>query len=431
MKLTRRARQVAAALAVVFLLVAIWAAYYAYSTAVAGASNGGSTTLADYSELGTNGFVASLRPSILFNNSTEVVGGNVTLYSSLTIWINVTLTWSIFLNRSAAVQLEDQLTVVLSSSVWAKVLTTRTNTTDLSSTTSVTLVQQYAVNVGAVLRLAGVIDNETATLPPEYYLSLEPQISGSISAGGSTQSVVATPSFNLTFDGPLITPGGLSYSGSGSITAPTTDHPTSIPWVPYGLLAASVAALGASLYFATRRPESEPPLPLETLIAPYEEVIAEVSGVPAGEVTLPVTQFADLVKIADTLGKPILRPSGDGGDRESFLVVDGAVAFSYRYPSLAPGGTFLGPPARRRGRGAAFSPSARALVRRLRSEADRMRGLSLDPAAFEDIRARFQRAIQLVTEGEEWQAAREIDELSRILSRAPPRAQRTASDPGK
>jgi len=428
LKRSRSIRKVAAVLAVLFFLTSIWAGYFAVATTSAASAKATTVPVATYQVFATNGFVADLRPSALYNNSTELTGGNVTLFSALTTWVNASLSWSLEVNRSATIQLQDSFEVVLSSSVWSKVLWSQSNSTNRSGTTLVTLTERYDVNVTTVLALAAEIGAETRYPSVVYTLSLRPEIVGTIAAGGSIEPISSLPLLNMTFDGPLINPGGLSYSDSGVLekaSPSAADDPPGGAAVPYLLLALSVSAFGVSTWFAARRPEGETVPPLAQLIAPYEEAIAETAETPEADVTIPVSQFADLVKIADTLGKPILRPSGTGPDRPAFFVSDGEVAYLFRYPGRfgeRGGGSASGAPGSPR---PTKSSSSETLVARLRLESDRIRDLALDPGTSDDVRRRVKRAIVLIHEGKGTEASLEIDQLSQVLSLAELRNRRS------
>jgi hypothetical protein len=416
-KSTRQVRRIAAVLAVVFVLTTVWAVYYVYASSQA--SNGASSApvVATYSESGANSFAAALRPSYLYNNSTEVYGGNVTLFTPITSWINATMSYSLSTNRSASVFLNESFSIVLSTPAWSKPLFSSFNSSRSSGTTLTTLVVTHAINVSAVVELANRINQQLDYAGPQYTLTLDPLIAGSVVAGGARQSILAEPVFNFTFVGSLIKPSGLVFSGGGSLLAPSSGRTSGgPPAVPYLLLAASVGGLGGSAYFGVRRPEEPSVPPLPQLIAPYQEAIAETDTVPSGTSTVPVRQFSDLAKIADTLGKPILRPREPSTHRSEFFVLDGSTVYTYLYPS--PGAPpDAPPPVPPRANEPEPSPVGQSLLRRLRIETLSLRGLPLTVKQSSELQLHVRRAVYLVHHHRDEEAAREIDEVSRFAAR--------------
>ena len=67
------------------------------------------------------------------------------------------------------------------------------------------------------------------------------------------------------------------------------------------------------------------------LTRPYMEVIAATSSLPKGELQVVMEKWEDLVKVADTLGKPILEfvDKGQGFTRYLFWVLDGQTTYVY------------------------------------------------------------------------------------------------------
>jgi hypothetical protein len=418
-KVSPRARRVGAVLVVVFVLTTIWAAYYLYTeTRVTAASS--PRPVASYTEVGTNAFIASLKPNDLYNNSTEVSGGNVTLFTSITLWVNVTMFDSVVTNTTTSVDLSESFEAVLSTTAWSKTLFVSENATSTPAGTGASLVTRYDVKVASVLALANAIDAQLNFTAPFFTLTLDPVVTGTVGVGGVAQPIESAPSLNLTFASGLIVPSGLSYSSTGVVlsAASSTSSPASNGAVPYAALAASLGGLVGSVWFVSRVRETTTP-PLDRIIAPYEEAIAETAATPHGDETIPVGQFADLVKIADTLGKPILRPTGTDPERPEFLVLDAGIAYSYRYPGSA---TVRGPvvpggepapqyPA------TAWSPLALETILRLRQATDKIRTLSLDPDTATSVREQVHRVAELLRAGRDREAAREVQDLLASLKR--------------
>jgi hypothetical protein len=414
-----RARRVAAVLVVVFLLTTVWAVYYLYSDVHP--ANGGprAPTLASYSQATSSSFVANLRPSYLYNNSTEIEGGNVTLFTPITNWINVTTTYSLAANRSLDLDVSAAMSVTLSTPVWSKQVATVDNSTSATGATGAFLTLTYAVNVAAIVALANAINDQVDYQGAVFTLSLAPGITGTASVLGSEDTFSFSPTFNLTFSGSLVQPSGLSYAGGGDVLGPTPTTAASGPLAaaaPYLALVGAVSGLGGSAWVASRRPDEEPLLPLDALVRPYEEAVALTTEPPEEFEVTPVATLPDLAKIADTLGKPILRPTGPDPFRRTFYVVDGRIAYSYVYPGspVRPAGDL----ASIAGASPVVSAAMAALVRRLQDQISRVRSLSLDPETAQELRHRVQHAIDLIRDGESAKAGREVDRIAELITRA-------------
>jgi len=427
-KLTSRGRRFAAVLVVVFVLTTVWAAYYLYAETHPMGESATGPTVATFTERSVGGFAAALRPSYLYNNSTEVYGGNITLFTPITNWINASVAFTLQTSRAAAIHLGETFVVVLSTPVWSKTLFTEVNQTSPTNASLETISVDYSVNVSSVVSLASAINAQLGYQGNEYTLSLDPAISGSVAVAGVEQTFADEPTLNFTFEGSLIKPSGLQYTTDGALVAPPPPAASSgVPAaVPYLALVGSVGGLGSSVWVATRRSEEEQLPPLDELIRPYEEAIVTTARAPTDVTATPVKGFADLVKIADTLGKPILRPTGPDPTRSTFFVVDGLIAYSYRYPGARgtkgpsePLFTALTRPT--------FPPGSAKLIRRLQRELLRLKGLPLDDETAALARERVRRAMDLIRAGNNAEAALEIDHLARVLTVAaglsrPPRS---------
>jgi hypothetical protein len=418
-KFSSRARLFAAILVVVFILTSIWAGYYLYAATHPSGGSSSGTTVATYAESSVGAFAAAVRPSYLYNNSTVVYGGDVMLFTPITNWINASIDYTLQTNRTVVVSLAETFSVTISTAVWSKTLFTSLNRSSSPATTSIELTTAYDVNVSAVIALVSAIDNQLGYQTFDYTLSLNPVISGSVEVSGIAQQITSQPGINFTFDGPLITPSGLVYASQGSIVAPTLSGPSSglAGATPYLALIGSVGGLCGSTWVATRREQEERVPPLDKLIEPYEEAIAITARTPPSVAETPVATFADLVKIADTLGKPILRPMESDRARDAFIVLDGLTAFTYRYPH---GGAVSAESTEQHspGPGPVWSPAAIVLVQRLQQEVARLYSPSVDAASAADARRRVRRAMELIRAGAEAESADEIDELARFLTAA-------------
>jgi hypothetical protein len=414
-----RVRRAAAVLLVVFLLTTVWAVYYLYGATQA-ASSSSPERVATYAEYGTNSFAAAVLPSALYNNSTEVFGGNVTLFSPITQWINVSMAFQLVTDRVAELSVTPALEVTLSTSVWSKTLSTSSGSITWASAKEIAATETYDANVTQIVGLAATIDHQVGYTTSGFVLTVRPSFTGEEATAGANATYLAVPVLAFTFSGSIITPSGLSFAASGALTTGGAG-PAADPWAasaPYLAVAASVGGVGGSAWVASRRSgEDEAAPPLSHLTEPFQEAIATVRTVPPWDRAVEVRDFGDLAKIADTLGKPILHLEGPAGGAADFLVREGNEVYRYRYPRPRNNEGGVHPPADLGPVRAGPGPSSLAeLSTRLERELAHVRriGGERDPGAAE-VASRARVALALLRSGNLAGARAEIDRISRLV----------------
>lgn len=415
MKLTPRGRRIASVLVVVFALTTVASTYYLYAeTHPSGGPS--TTTLATFSQSSVGGFTATVLPSSLYNNSTEVSGGNLTLFSPITQVIHASIAYTLETNRTAAVSLSDVFSVSVSTPGWSKTLLTTQNNSSTPATTLLALGFHYAINVSSISDLVATIDGQLSYQSPSFTVALDPVITGGLEVAGVSDAIAADPSLTFTFVGSLIVPSGLGYTAPGAVVTSNGASGASGTAVDFAYLffAASVGALAVGAWIATRRVEGSSVPPLEEVIQPYEEAIATVSAPPRETIPVDVPTFVDLAKIADTLGKPILRTGPGGSDGRTFYVLDGFLAFTYRYPDTT--GTADGGAGAEEGPGSGDEgPAVARLLARMQTEVRRLQQLSMDTATVAVARRGMSRAMELLRAGRIAEAEIEVDLISRLV----------------
>ena len=355
-------RWAAPLLVVVFVLITVWAGYNLSSQLSASRAPSAPTPILSFEGSGSYYYVATLAPNDLYN-STTISGTNVTLFAPVTRWINVTFVDGVTLDSPASTQLVDHFTVTLSTPAWSKTLDHAVQTNASANSTSLAIVDRYGLNVSWVENLSQTIDKELGYSPPQFTVTLTPVVTGDISIGSEEAPVSMSPFLNLTFAASLITLKGLPTNSEGGINSGPSDSANGGAVTDaYVFLAASLGALAVSigLLWATWRGTKSSALPdLDTLIEPYEEVIVGTTKTPEVSTILPVERWDDLVKVADTLGRPILRPFEGPNEPQgsSFYVVDGSVAYEYQYRSTSAHQEEKTTPAREPTEGALNSPA--------------------------------------------------------------------------
>lgn len=322
---------------VVLLVVTAWAGYWVYSDSVAPAPVQTSPPLFSYSESGTYDYVAQLAPNDLYNSS-EIGPGGGTLFTSITNWVNLTFAYEVRTSSATNLSSSLQWYVTLASDRWEKTLTSSNTSLSARDALGLTLTEEYSLNVSAVTALAGAIETETGYFPSAYSVLLTPLILSDASVGAHSLALSFVPSLNLTFANSQISPGNLTVLTSGDYGLPpiasTPDSIGPLTWaaLPYWILGAALLLLGLTGFY-TFRGTGPKALDIDAMMRPYREAIVDAPQPPASTDVVDVTTWEDVVKVADMLGRPILRvaPSDAPGapSSTSFYVVMGTIAYRF------------------------------------------------------------------------------------------------------
>ncbi len=327
--------------AVIVLLVlgTVWAAYAVGLDLSAARSSSGASPASTSGYLGSGAYAytAALGPNELFN-ATNVTGGNFTLFTAITSWINVSVFTSVNVGSGTSTHLTDDFSATLVTPAWSKVLVEQYHSESSVTGGSAGFRDAFDINVSSMESLVTTLDHQLNYTATEFTVTLVASVSGSIGFDGVASPISLVPFLNLTFAGPLIIPVGASARQTGTLTVPG-DPVAPVPWdlAVAGLIVAVGALVTAVLtYRRARRSLGPPALPsLEVLIEPQREMIAHTLARPPTSLNIPVERWEDLVTVADTLGRPILRPVHRPGDSNGveFLVSDGSATYLYRYPT--------------------------------------------------------------------------------------------------
>lgn len=414
----RTTRSTAAILVVVLALLVIWSFYNLDADARA-SGIAPSKAVASYLAEGNGAFVAALAPNDLCN-CTQVSGGNATLFPSITQTITTTLGTTLYLDVPATITTLDHFIVTLSSTAWSKtVYSSPVNQTTVTAKGSVSTQNQYTFNVSETESLISSIENTTRFPVNPVWLTLSASVVETVAVGAASGTLSISSVGNFTFFPLSITTAFHHPTTTGTIDAPPgTDE--AIPLSAFAFVAISGLALVCAVTWylrastRSRNAGGEPAADLEELIAPFEEVIAETATVPDPAATVMIDRWEGLVKISDTLGKPILRPAAakPSQPRTSFYVLDGDIGYLYRYRRNA---SDAGPP---RSSIADLPGAPGTTLRRVRAVAGRIEALQPDDARFPRALARFRRVRALVQAHRWVEAESALAELELMLGSA-------------
>ena len=334
--------RLAAVLVGILILTTGAAAYQVYSVTRPTPST--PTVAFSYSEYRNFSFMARVLPSLLYN-STTVSGGDVTLFTALTQWINVTWTHALSTTVPTTLTLQETVTVQIVSSAWSKVISTSHSQSSFPAAGHFGLSGAVALNLSTLSAMEQEIGNQTGVTPQSWSIEITPHLLGVVVGGGATTLVVMDAPIYFNVSQGEILPGGFNSTTAGTVLSPTGpanggSRDTSLPAVvSYALLAASAAGLAAAAVWWSSSEKSRPGRELERLTLPYAEVIVGTRTRPRPLETIRLSRWEDLVKVADTTGRPILRVDGPGGQGtgRTFYVLDGTIGYLYEYTSAGRG----------------------------------------------------------------------------------------------
>jgi hypothetical protein len=326
-------------LIVIFLgLMVVFSAYSVVYTQGLPTETHSTITVAVYSLQGSYNYQATLGPNTVYNTTTLSLGQG-SLFVAITKTINVTYTCTASLSEPADFNLGTSYLMTLSGGAWNKTLSQTSQSAQQNGTYSFNFSKSFMLNVTQTVALAKEIGTELQVTTPTYLVQIKPETTGSLVGGGRTVPLYFVDPMNLTFAGGVITPSGTSYFHQGNVTSEVfvTYGSTNIyRYVSYGLLVASLVLLGSGVYLVRSEKGAEPAVDdMATLTQPYREVIASTTSLPEGASKVAMGKWEDLVKVADTMGKPILEfvDKGVGYIHYVYWVRDGDLAYVFETTS--------------------------------------------------------------------------------------------------
>ncbi len=296
-----------------------------------------------YTQTARFDYAAHLLPNSLYNTTT-LTPGNGTLFTAITQWVNLTFGFALLTDVPVNASLVGVVAVELTTPAWTKTLATLPVSGSVQRGTLLAGLGSYDLNVSLVGSIENTIDRQTDYSPQSFGVDLVASLSEAVQRGVETTGLAFSSGLRLNFTAGEIEPGDLSSVAAGAVIAdPASPASSRLPSVaPVALLAICVVGIGIAGSFVYQDVGGRRPEDLETLTRPYREAIVEVGAPPKVSSTVPVRTWTDIVKVADTIGAPILRITREalpGASPEvDFYVVSGATAYRYehRAPATAP-----------------------------------------------------------------------------------------------
>jgi len=300
--------------------------------------------LCEYRHIGNYDYEAKLKPNIIYNKTT-LKPGEGPLYLRITESLNLTFTYTFQSNKEANSTIKYSVQEYLQSPKWTKQLNTTITETTINETGNqieIPVNNIPPISIATLESLANQINQEIGVSTSEYNATITTKIQIIAETSEGTINELFNPTLAIAFkrgttEGDLLIIQGLENTKTGAITQEHTIHRDWVINQRYGSYALTLVALiGLALtawaYSKTKPTKKEKPEKyLEEIIEPYEEIIAELTQEPiqkAPITTLTMKSMEDLVKIADSLAKPILHVEKEE-NKHFFYVLHETTRYEY------------------------------------------------------------------------------------------------------
>ncbi len=317
------------------------------------------TPLYNYEQVGTYDYTANLKSNSIYDNRTTLKPGEGILYTQITESIDTFFDYTFQGDHNANITITHNIEVSLESTHWKKsIYTTPVKTQNYTGTTA-QFSTDYTFRIDSIETLRNRLEVETRTGAPNYNVTVSPHILTTAKTKIDNQILTVTvtpftPTLSYTFQYDHISTSSLEYTRPGARTHTQRIY---LAWVmdqryaSYGFSAASFAGLAITSWaFRKTKPHARKPAkPIEEIISPFQEVIAESAEEPQFKehslmptTTISMKTLEDLIKVAEWLGKPVLsyqksKRSQRATSTRIFYVLEGTIRYEYTItaPSIA------------------------------------------------------------------------------------------------
>jgi hypothetical protein len=330
------------ALFAILTLASVWALYYTHQLPL---NEELVTTLYEYEHYGTFNCIATLKPNIIYGNTTlNLSEGSV--FRRITQEINADFTYTFTSTKPANLTIHCSVSQLVETLKWQKQIGLSQQKTFAASGTSLHITDIPTINLSSIQELVNKITEETGIRASEFVVTvaIEMRIEANTAEGPIIETF--TPELTMRFtsgytEGDLISIEDTQHTKTGEITSTETIYQ---PWIQtqrylsYTLSIVSLPGLLITIWtYARSRPVRplRPEALIEETIEPFEEVISKTAEEPQFKehALMPLAKISmktleDLVKVADILEKPIVharRPP----ETHIFYVIDETTRYEY------------------------------------------------------------------------------------------------------
>jgi len=324
------------ALFAVFSLVAAAAGLYYFSVPTEVETT---VTLWAFKHTGRYDCVAELKPNSLYNR-TSLRPEEGTFYSRIIDRMNVVFTYVFDSSLPATGTVDYNVSVVVSTKSWKKVLNTTSATFNLKDAKSFSTTHSF--NISKFGDLVYSIDKETGIFSYEYNVTISHAINVKAASDAGSVNEVFTPSLDFIVksrseSGDVIVPEGVNHARSGGVTRQQKIVLGSLFGIyrwQYRYLSILGFAVAFSIFVYLVRwyrktyPKAREK-PIKDLVKPYRGIISDSLGSMRvkGEIVITMSSLEDLVKVSDNLGKPIVHTRRD--KTHTYYLYDGTVKYEF------------------------------------------------------------------------------------------------------
>ena len=309
------------------------------------------TPLYTYEQVGTYDYTANLKPNTIYDNRTTLKPGQGILYTEITESIDTFLNYTFQGDHNATITITHGIDVSLESPFWRKnIYTIPVETRNYTGTTA-RFLTNFTFCIESVEALKEALERDTRTGVPDYNVTITPQILTTAKTKVDDQILNVTltpytPILAYTFQYDQISTSSLQHTRPDATTHTERIY---LAWVmdqryaSYGFSAASFTGLAITSWaFTKTKPRTRKPAkPIEEIISPFQEIIAESAEEPQFKehkfmptTIISMKTLEDLMKVADWLGKPVLtyqKPKRSNSTKFTRIcyVLDGTTRYEY------------------------------------------------------------------------------------------------------
>ena len=328
-----------------FALLSLFSILALYSTHRLSTEQEIATSLYTYEQVGTYDYTAKLKPNTIYDNRPTLKPGQGILYMQIMESLDTFFNYIFQGDRPANVTITYSIDVSLESPRWRKSIYTIPVKTRNYTGTTAQFSTNFTFNIESIEALKETLEVETRTGVPDYNVTIRPEILTTAKTEVDNQTLAVTltpftPTLAYTFRYDHISTSSLEQTRPGARTYIERIY---LAWVmtqryvSYGFSFASFAGLTITSWIFTKtRPRGlKPAKPIEEIVSPFREVIAESAGEPSykGQTAIiKMKSLEGLVKVADWLGKPVLsyqkpKSSKSAKSTRVFYVLDGTTRY--------------------------------------------------------------------------------------------------------
>lgn len=292
--------------------------------------------------------IATLKPNMVYDNRATLELNEGSYYRKVIDHIDINFSYAFEGDMPANFTLKYSVNEYIELANWKKQINELPE--QIIETTgnnlSFTVENISTINPAVLQQLASRFAEDTGLFTGQYSLNVTTEIYIEAETSAGTVQEFFTPKMRIeskssASEGEIISISGLEHVKTGDIKETETIYHLWVAQQRNLLYAVSTTSLiglvASSWYFIKTRPPKPPKLPekiVEDFIGPYEELIVEAAQgqIDKGQLktttTIAVNTLEDLVKIADTLDKPIIHMHIPP-ETHIFSIIDGLTKYEF------------------------------------------------------------------------------------------------------